>query len=58
MKMNNMNESCKDCDYEYECIACESEEARQLDWTQAQAEEEAFRRHEQWLEMYNTRERV
>ena len=56
--MNNFNERCKDCDYEYECIACESEEVIQLGRTQAQAEEEAFRRHEQWLEMYNTMERV
>ena len=48
MKMNNFDEY-KDCD---------SEEAMQFYWTQAQAEEEALRRHEQWLEMYNTMEKV
>ena len=56
--MNNFNRGCPHCDYEYECLECENDEASQLDWTQAQAEEEAFRRHEQWLEMYNTMERV
>ena len=43
LMMNNFDEY-KDCD---------SEEAMQFYWTQAQAEEEALRRHEQWLEMYN-----
>ena len=56
--MNNFNRGCPHCDYEYECLECENDEASQLDWTQAQAEEEALRRHEQWLEMYNTMERV